>query len=139
MPAGRTRAIRATLEEDLDGGGGEDPRRVSVSPGECGGAERGRDPAHHVAAEDVEHRVEEVPDPHPHRFRHTYATNLLEAGQDIRLVQAFLDHEDLNTTLYAKVTDARLAGAVAALPSFQTPTTRSLTGPAFVPQPEQAN
>ena len=77
-----------------------------------------------------------VPDCHPHRFRHTCATNLLEGGQDIRLVQALLDHEDLSTTaLYTKVTDARLAGAVAALPSFQRP----LIGPASVPASKQAN
>src|SRR5262245_3166653 len=45
---------------------------------------------------------------HPHRFRHTCATNLLEGGADTRMVQAMLDHEDLSTTaLYTKVTDAR--------------------------------
>jgi site-specific recombinase XerD len=81
-----------------------------------------------------------VPDCHPHRFRHTCATNLLEAGQDIRLVQVLLDHEDLSTTaLYTKVTDARLAGAIAALPSFRPVLGLPLTGPASVPQPEQAN
>jgi integrase/recombinase XerD len=36
-----------------------------------------------------------VPDCHPHRFRHTCATNLLESGADIGMVQAMLDHEDL--------------------------------------------
>ncbi len=72
----------------------------------------------------------QVPDCHPHRFRHTCATNLLEAGKDIRLVQALLDHEDLATTaLYTKVTDERLAGAVAALPSFpSTPKTHCVHG-----------
>jgi site-specific recombinase XerD len=81
-----------------------------------------------------------VPDCHPHRFRHRCATNLLEAGQAIRLVQALLDHEDLSTmALYTKVTDARLAGAIAALPSFRPVSGSPLTGPASVPQPEQAN
>jgi integrase len=64
-------------------------------------------------------RAAEVEDCHPHRFRHTFATNLLEQGADIRLVQLLLDHEDLSTTaLYTKVTDERTAGAVMGLRSF---------------------
>ena len=56
--------------------------------------------------------------------------------QDIRLVRALLDREDRGTTqVYTKVTDARLANAVAALPSFQRP----LIEPASVPAHEAAN
>lgn len=41
---------------------------------------------------------------HPHRFRRTLATRLLERGMPIEQVQAILGHEKLDTTLiYAKV------------------------------------
>lgn len=35
----------------------------------------------------------------PHILRHTCATNLLEAGMDIKEIQYYLGHSDLNTTL----------------------------------------
>ena len=52
----------------------------------------------------------------PHKLRHTYATNLLNAGAELVDIQALLGHSTINTTqIYTNVGQERMEQVVARL------------------------
>jgi integrase/recombinase XerD len=57
-----------------------------------------------------------------HSLRHSYATHLLEAGVNLRLIQQYLGHSSLNTTMvYLHLTTASQQQAVARIETLMGP------------------
>jgi site-specific recombinase XerD len=57
-----------------------------------------------------------------HTLRHSYATHLLEAGVNLRLIQQYLGHSSLRTTMvYLHLTTASQEQAVARIETLMGP------------------
>jgi integrase/recombinase XerC len=69
---------------------------------------------------------------HPHRFRHEFATRLLEQTSDVRLVQEALGHRSIVSTMrYTRVRSSRLRAAISAVSygSTRGNIPQTITGP----------
>ena len=64
-----------------------------------------------------------------HSLRHSFATHLLERGTDIRLIQALLGHDKLDTTAcYTRVATGMIASVKSPLDLLSAPRGRPKNG-----------
>jgi integrase len=70
-----------------------------------------------------------------HALRHSFATHLLERGTDIRIIQALLGHEKLDTTArYTRVATGMIANIESPLDTLEQPRKKGKKPQQKVPQ-----
>lgn len=87
------------------------------------GRPNGRPMSYKSVAHVFDRVVEKIaPGVHCHRLRHSFATEMLNNGVDLRTIQTLLGHNDLDTTArYLSVSTAGRRRAIDTLPDFGAP------------------